>query len=92
MNETGTSRCAARGPHQRFAAAAARFRSSDAADQVHEAEKQLVLEYADKLIREVRGARDRRRRATAAAARAGAARRARVGAGRPTAPSRRRAA
>jgi len=27
-------------------------RSSDAADQVHEAEKQLVLEYADKLIRE----------------------------------------
>ena len=85
MDQTSTSRCAARGPHQRFAAAAARFRSSDAADQVHEAEKQLVLEYADKLIREVRGARDRRRRARAGRA-------ARVGAGRPTAPSRRRAA
>ncbi|KAH8051796.1 phosphoprotein phosphatase [Aureococcus anophagefferens] len=52
MDQTSTSRCAARGPPQRFAAAAARFRSSDAADQVHEAEKQLVLEYADKLIRE----------------------------------------
>ena len=86
MDQTSTSRCAARGPPQRFAAAAARFRSSDAADQVHEAEKQLVLEYADKLIREVRGARDRRRAAR------GPRGRARVGAGRPTAPSRRRAA
>ncbi|KAH8079133.1 hypothetical protein JL720_9393 [Aureococcus anophagefferens] len=72
MDQTSTSRCAARGPPQRFAAAAARFRSSDAADQVHEAEKQLVLEYADKLIREVRdrGARPPPPRARGAARRA----------------------